>query len=44
MDQILQSQFIIKPRSDAELKAVIKRFEAKWQQRRKAHPFAGLAV
>lgn len=33
-----------KPRSEAELKAIVRRFEAKWRRRRKAHPVAGFAL
>ncbi len=34
----------LRPRTDAELQAVVRRFEAKWQRRRRAHPIAGFAL
>ena len=32
------------PRSEAELKLIIQRFETKWRRRRRAHPIAGFAL
>jgi hypothetical protein len=44
MDRVFTQTFNLQPRSSEELQAVVRRFEAKWRQRRRAHPFAGLAV
>ncbi len=44
MDKVFTQTFSLQPRSSEELQAVVRRFEAKWQRRRKAHRFAGLAV
>lgn len=44
MDKVFTQTFNLKPRTSEELQAVVRRFEAKWQRRRKAHPLAGLAV
>lgn len=44
MDKVYIQTFNLQPRSSEELQAVLRRFEAKWQRRRKAHPLAGLTV
>lgn len=44
MDATCTQTVKVPPRSDAEVKALIKRLETKWQQRRKAHPIAGFML
>ncbi|QQS19787.1 hypothetical protein IPL85_06000 [Candidatus Saccharibacteria bacterium] len=44
MNTIFKQTFNLHPRSEAELQAVIRRFEDKWQRRRRAHRIAGLAL
>jgi hypothetical protein len=44
MNTIFTQTFNLQPRSEAELQAVIRRFEAKWQRRRRAHRIEGFAL
>ena len=44
MNTIFTQTFNLQPRSEAELQAVIRRFEVKWQRRRRAHRIAGFAL
>ena len=44
MDATCTQTIKVQPRTDTELRALIQRFEAKWQRRRKAHPIAGFML
>jgi hypothetical protein len=44
MDKVFTQTFNLQPRSSEELQAVLRRFEAKWQRRRRSHPLVGLTV
>lgn len=41
MDALCTQTIKVQPRSDAELRELVQRLEAKWQRRRKAHRVIG---
>ncbi len=44
MDKVFTQTFNLQPRSSEELQAIVRRFEAKWQRRRRAHTLTGLSA
>lgn len=44
MDATCTQTLKVAIKSDAELHALVRRLEDKWQRRRRAHPFAGFML